>query len=300
MVEVDHRVAVVAALAWLALGGCGGEEGAGAVVEQSSQEEEALGCDGGQPQVLVVRELRFGREEPAGVTPGMDLDGVSSDGSDAQGCFKPDMVDAEGNPGIDNQFARILPGLEAVGGEAIEGIVQGAINSGELLVMFEMAGLDDRHQDSCTGVTIQQGLGTPEVGTDGRLVPHQTFDVDPDAPSSHIADGFVEGGELVASGFDFTLPIFVFGFDLEFNIRGATLKARWQRDGTVRGFIAGAVSVDEVIELTEGIEGGGQVASLVLAVLRPSADLFPDEQGDCTHFSLTLTFEAAPAFFFQN
>ncbi len=257
-------------------------------------------CEGGQRTVMLMHKISFGREVAPGVSVGADLDGVTSDTQDASGCFQADFVSEDGQEGIDNQFARILPGLEAVGGEAIEDIIKGAISSGELLLMFQMEHLDRQSQDECVDVTVLQGKGQPEIGTDDLIEVNQTFDPDFSAPMAKVQGASIEDGKLLAGPVEFSLPIFVFGFDLVFNIRRAVLQAQWQRDGTMKGFISGSISVTELLEIVEGIDGGGQITELLEVVLAPSADLFPDEEGICSELSITLVFEAIPAFFYED
>ena len=62
----------------------------------------------GPPQTVVVTELMF-VGATGNVTIGLDLDGRVSDRQDVVSCRQADFVDADGNSGIDNQFARLLP-----------------------------------------------------------------------------------------------------------------------------------------------------------------------------------------------
>ena len=117
----------------------------------------------------VVYEIKFGREEPTGVSLGVDIDQRVSSGDDAQSCFRSDLVSPDGEEGIDNQFAKILPLVEAVGGEAIEGLAQGIINQGRLLIMFQLSALDDStlSNDSC--VHFESFYGSRATTTDPHL-----------------------------------------------------------------------------------------------------------------------------------
>lgn len=286
------------ACALLLLCGCVEETGEPAV---PGDVQEALGpCGSDREVVSVLTKFRFGREEPRGVSQGTDLDGVTSDVMDARGCFQSDTVSPEGDEGIDNQFAKLLPSIEAVGGEAIEGLLQGAINSGELLIMMRMSHVDDLVNDACISVEIMRGMGSPEVGTHGFLEPGQTFDEDPEVATALIEDVVIEDGEVSAGPFSIPLPIQIFEFSLELTLLRAIVRFEIDEDGTMRGFISGALSVQEIVDLSKSVEmGGGQVARLVPVVVAANADLSPDEEGDCQEISVTVVFETTPAFLFE-
>lgn len=281
------------------LAGCVEESEPEPAAEAPSEEVGACGVDA--EAVAVVTKLRFAREEPQGVSVGLDLDGIDSDNRDARGCFQEDMVDAQGNTGIDNQFARLMPSIEAVGGEAIEGLVQGAINSGELLIIVKMAHVDDLEEDSCVDVSLMHGEGSPEVGTRGLIESGQTFDVDHEVPTATIEGVAIEGGVISAGLFEFQLPIQIFEFELELTIRKATARFEIAEDGSLSGFISGAILVQEIVDLSKQVEmGGGEVARLVPVVVKANADLAPNEEGECQEISVAMVFEATPAFLFED
>jgi hypothetical protein len=220
---------------------------------------------------------------------------------DAVGCFQSDLVDAEGNEGIDNQFAKILPSIEAVGGEAIEGLIQGAINAGELLIMLRMKHVDDLVNDECVSVEFFRGSGAPEVGTRDRLEAGQTFDRSDLIPPVTIEDVVIEEGKMVAGPFEIPLPIQIFEFSLELTLIRAMAHLEIEEDGSMRGFISGAISVQEIVDLSKSVEnGGGQVARLVPVVVEANADLSPDESGKCQEISVTMEIEATSAFLFDD
>ncbi len=81
----------------------------------------------------LVRTLVFGPELD-GVAWGFDLDDHVSTVGDLEGCGKQDLVDPDGNTGIDNAFAGLLPTLEQTEAIAVETLIQDAVNSGALLL----------------------------------------------------------------------------------------------------------------------------------------------------------------------
>ena len=84
-------------------------------------------CDADGPTATyVMRSLYFARSEE-GVGWGFDLDGHASAAGDPEGCGKADLTDPEGQGGIDNAFAGLLPTLEQTEAVAVEGLLQDAI-----------------------------------------------------------------------------------------------------------------------------------------------------------------------------
>jgi hypothetical protein len=210
------------------------------------------------------------------------------------------MVDPDGNTGIDNQFARIIPGLIAVGGEAIEGLVQQAINSGQLLLVAELQYVDDLQNDECVRFDLVRGIGPPNVGTHGLLESGQTFERDPEVPSSLVENAIIEDGWLTAGPIDFDLPIQIFDVHVTIPARDATFKIKVDEGDQPRGYMSGRVSAREIREIAEGIDGGGGVADLIVTVVESNADLSPDEDGVCQDLSVTLEFDGTPAFLFED
>src|SRR5687768_14774767 len=127
-----------------------------------------------EPQTWVMREIRFVRQVD-GVSDGFDLDGV--DGG-LEGCGIADFTSPDGVPGVDNAFARMIPALELTEAAAVEPLIQDAINSGQLLLLVELAGVDDTAEDECVDVGLMRGAGEALVGGDVLLVSGQTLEVD--------------------------------------------------------------------------------------------------------------------------
>ena len=250
----------------------------------------------------VVYEIKFGREEPTGVSLGVDIDQRVSSGDDAQSCFRSDLVSPEGEEGIDNQFAKILPLVEAVGGEAIEGLAQGIINQGRLLIMFQLSALDDStlNNDSCVHFESFYGIGVPQIGPHGYLVSGQSFDRNQESPSVMNSNLSLENGKLMVPNLELDLPLEVFDQSYLFELHEVVIKGQFTPEGEFHGFVSGALDVEAVAQRVEMIDGGGMVAELVPRFLRQQADLEPDENGVCQALSMTLTFKAKPAFIYQD
>ena len=83
--------------------------------------------------------------------------------------------------GSTNAFGEVGPVIESFGGD-IEGLIQGAINEGSLLLLFEFEDVDDLVNDADVGVRAMIGTipnAQPDIGNDGLLVPGQSFDIRP-------------------------------------------------------------------------------------------------------------------------
>lgn len=247
----------------------------------------------------VIYELRFGREDPVGVSVGHNIDGRVSDTGDAEGCFRSDLSSPSGQAGIDNQFSKILPLIEAVGGEAIEGLVQGIINQGRLLLMFELSGLDDLDDDDCVHFDLFYGRGTPQIGNQGVIVSGQTFDRDLDKPSVSAERATLQDGIIEVGGLSLILPLQVFDQFYLLDVGRVSFYGAFNHEGELHGYLSGAIDVEAVSRRVEMIEGGGMVAELIPNFLRQQADLAPDENGVCQELSVTLTFKAKKAYLYE-
>lgn len=261
---------------------------------------EPAACDDvADTQVAVVTQMRFGRRVD-GVSTGFDLDGHVSDAGDSEGCYQADLVDPSGVPGIDNAFSAFLPVLEATEGAALEPLLQDAIDSGSVLVLFELEDVDDRHTDTCVNLELWNGLGTPRLGTDGVLLSGQTFDIDPSVPPSRADHVAVVDGTVVARGLDLTIPISIFelSFDLALHDVAVSLTLDPQ-SGAASGYLAGGIEIQQIIDILEPRDDIG-IKDLAIEMLRTYADLGQDETGTCHELSVVLEFEAASAYLYDT
>jgi hypothetical protein len=253
-------------------------------------------------RLSVLDQLGFAREVTPGVAPGFNLDERVSDGRDELTCFKRDYTSPEGEPGIDNQLAGLVPLLDAFGLGAVEGLVQGSIEEGGLLIVWELDGLDDLVEDDEVRLRYRLGRGTPLLGTDGLLLSGQTFHVHPDSLDLVVPNARVSDGVLTAGPFDARLPIVVFGVKYELPIQGTYLRARLTYDGGLEdGLLGGGVRVEDVlaIAVTANMNAGG-VLDAVTAVLNGRGDMDRDETGACKTISGAFAFSSVSAYFYQE
>lgn len=253
-----------------------------------------------EPVTSLLRTVDFVREEADGISAGFDLDGRTSDDTDSSGCFIPDFTHPDGTQGIDNRFARILPAIENLGGAALEALVQAAVDSGELLLIAELRGLDDPWDDDCVDVSLLRGRGAPAIGSDGLLLPDQTFDRDLDAPAASVSCATLEGGVLRARPMTMRLPLAVFDEWIDLTLIDGTLEITTTDTGW-DVMIGGGVGVVEIQDNVASLDGiGDDIPVLIETVLGVHADLAPNAWGGCDRISVTLRAEAVPAYLFPS
>lgn len=249
-------------------------------------------------QLAVARTLKFARIDD-GVSVGFDLDDRVSPRGDRETCGRTDHVSPDGVEGIDNGLADVLPIIERVGGSALEDLVQAAINEGDLLVMLEMHGIDSLEADDDIELTMMRGLGLPYVGTDDRIEPWQTYDVDMEAPWSR-ASGTLVDGVLEAGPVEFDLPIYVFDFEFLVRVQQGRLRIELDEEGPIRAVVGGIVLMENLLDIANNIEGGQNIAPTLDTIGRTFADMLQQEDGTCAGISVALELDLAGAFFYDD
>ena len=243
----------------------------------------------GTPTVYAVYQLRFAVEESEGVAAGFDIDGATTAPGDESGCRKPDFTSPRGEPGIDNQFARLIPTLETVIGESPDDSLVRAVQEAELILLFELESLDDRSSDECVSVNVYRGGSDVVFGTDGLLLAGQSYDIDTSRPWARVDEARVEDGRLLASGFRLELPLTFFSTNVDLVIANTFLELGLG-DDDVPGVLGGAMTLEDFVETVRDIDDG--FASVAEGLLSTNADLEPDDRGRCQAISIAWTFGA--------
>lgn len=245
----------------------------------------------------VVRSLTFNREDPKGVSEGMNLDGFVSASNDGRSCNKSDFVSPDGTPGIDNELAKMLPLIDIAGENALEGLVQGSIDEGRLLMMFEVT----RMEDGTADVRVLRGMDMPLLGTDGRILEGQTLGLDPEPLLGEARGTPIEDGVLKTEPFQLRLPIQVFSQLYEVSMPRARVELQIGDDGVVEsGLIAGGIPIEQLLTvLNTASEFAGDFEALFGDAIRDSGDLDRDDAGACTSMSAAVSFQAVQAFTFE-
>ena len=263
----------------------------------STSEDADPTCKPGPSQAYVITALGFTRESSKGVVPGFDLDRRVSPVDDQATCGKPDLVSPDGTPGIDNQLALLIPDVEKIVGNAIDGIIQGAINDGRLLIAFDLANVNDSREDACVDMEVKLLDGKPSLGTDGAVEAFQTFELRKQGQVlSPAQGGKISKGTFTIGPFPLRIPIAIFDVSFTMYLRDALVRFTLDEDGNAEGVLGGGVSIEEI---AEGVKGGAGVARLIPQIKligRAAADLGRDEEGTCQLVSAALSFKAKPAF----
>jgi hypothetical protein len=252
------------------------------------------------PEVVIVRSLHI-EIAAEGVSEGFDLDGLTSSEGGASGCGIGDYTSPDGVVGIDNAFSRMAPAMEATEAKiaTIEGLIQTAIDSGELLIAFEVGGVDDWERDSCVAMEVGQASGDAMLGTDGLLLDGQTFDRDTSVPVARTDAGSIQDGVLQTTGLSIDLPVQILNAYLTLPLRDGAVRIWRDGDDLYDGVLAGAVAASYLAEVANTENVDPTVAELVGTLVAINADL-PDEEGeDCAALSMTLTFEGVGAYYYQ-
>jgi hypothetical protein len=253
-------------------------------------------CDNpGDTTVYVMDRLLLAREVD-GVVAGFNLDG-----QDFDSCGLGDYVDAEGTPGIDNAFTRLIPALETTEAAQVEDVVFEAINNGSLLLTAELEASDDLWDDGCVNLVVGQAEGEPRVGTHGSLLAGQTFDRHATAPSARADGVVVQDGRVLGTGMDLALPIEILGTPLEFTMIGGALQLDMDPEtDTATGVMGGSINVDDLLDLVSDNGIADEVAEVLTGLLDVAADMDPDGDGECRHLSVAFEFTAVNAYFYEE
>ena len=242
--------------------------------------------------VNVVREIVFTSVED-GIVPGFDLDGHTTAPGDDEGCGKPDLTAPDGTPGVDNQLGNLWPALAPLIGTQLEGLLQGAINEGRVLIMVELADLDDLHNDDSVTVNIYRGLADPEIGTFGRISPNQTYDFDYGSPISTVEDVEVVDGRLYAGPVVVSIPIDILDVQTVLVVEGAYFDLVIDDTGMMSGVLGGAFSVDALLDALFN-SGARAEAQLIEPLMRNNVDM--SIGSDCGHLSVAIEVEGTKAY----
>ena len=288
---------------WVALSiGCGIDSEPTSPAETDVQPANDIVVETGPTSLLTVIDIiKFTREVETGVADGFDLDDRKSDSFDDLTCGHEDFVSPEGTEGVDNQLALITPLFDTVGLGAVEDFVQDAVESGGLLIMWELGGLDDLENDPDITVTLRFGTGTPLLGTDGLLLSGQTFMPNPERPAI-VIPATLTNGRVETEPFDGVLPIRVFHVDYELQMKEARMRADLTYDGgLVNGVMGGKVPLENLMDIAVVADGeSGGILDAVTVILDGMADMDPDENGVCQSMSAALTFSAVSGFFYEE
>lgn len=266
--------------------------------DQPADTSDPTSCETGETYSWVMTSMTYTRRDAENRVWGFDLDDHASESGDDEGCGHADLEDPDGNEGIDNAFSGIVPALEATEAKAVEGLIQDSINNGELLILFQLSGVDDLMNDDCVSVSAFRADGAPMIGTDGLILDSQSFSRSNLLPQSTIEGAQIVDGRVVTRGLEIALPINILDVELQFNIDDAAIRLDVSEDTeSITGFFGGGVPLEDILVLTKE-KDIGDITSLVESLVTTVADLYPDENGTCQELSVSFHLTGRTAFFY--
>ncbi len=247
-----------------------------------------------ESHVNVVKKMRFTSLIEPGVALGFDLDGETTPEGASKSCGHGDLKGVDGEEGIDNQLAKIWSTLEPLVGTQVDALLQGAINEGRVLIMFELTGVEDLRNDDSVTLNVYRGLLDPDVGTFGTIAPDQTFEMDYGKPVSTVENVRIEDGRLEAGPVVLQIPIAILDLDIVAELHFGRVRLNVGDDGMMAGYIGGALNLEEVIGAL--LDTGAEAETrLVQPIFESNADMEPVD-GVCTFMSIGMTIEGTRAF----
>lgn len=245
----------------------------------------------GAQEVWLIDSLQFGRIE-SNISEGFDLDDLIG-----MQCARRDYTDPDGLRGIDNALAGLLPVVEAqaVGGQHLDYLLEDSIAAGQILLAFELAGVDDERDDGCFGVRMRRLSGEPLLGTDNLLLGGQTLYPDTSAPISELGAAEMLAGRLETEPADIVLPISILDARFTLNLLGGRVRITRVSEDRIEGVIAGGIDIEEIFAVVATLNIPSDLMATAEALIRTNADLALID-GACSQLSAVLVFTAVPGF----
>jgi hypothetical protein len=263
----------------------------------TANNELCLDCEtkiGVADQLLISRAVD-------GVAAGFDFDGKTSSEGGGTGCGIADYTGVNGEDGVDNAIARLIPVLELTEAIVVEELILQAINSGELLLLFRLTDLaQEDGGESSVSLEVLRGIGEPIVGSDGFIVSGQTYDIDASVPIAAATDLPFTNNTVIAHGLTLEVPITIFDASLTAVLENASARVEWTEDGLITGYFGGALDYWSIVDMALNSNVDPTLAASLPGLFDMNADLAPDSTGACSRISFTFTFEGKSAFLFDE
>jgi hypothetical protein len=268
------------------------------------------------------------------VAYGIDLDGQVSTrkGHPAPGtCPHDDFRGVEGERGVDNQYLRLVGCTGTAPKET------GATQTGWLPppqehqentmleggwgVLISLRGVHDLQNDDSVEVGIYANADPIQLSANKTPIMHATYAADQDPRFRGETHGRIVNGVLTTDPVNVRFHWLVAGMHLERPLDHARIRAKFNPDGTMEGYLAGYTPIEAVYDMQYGfrnakddaghpVPGGmtsglatgassamGRTCNGAYAALHKLADGDRDAHtGQCTSISTQYFFRATPAF----
>jgi hypothetical protein len=248
--------------------------------------------------ISVVQVMHFVAEGPPGVTSGLNLDDLVTTATDTTGCGQPDFVGPDGQTGIDNAFAHVLPPLEATMSSTVNETAQEAIDTGEVLLLLAVDGIDDPHNDDKVTVSLYRADGRPNLGTDGRVLAGQSFYIAEGEAWSRDENATIKDGVISAGPFPIVLSLDFFDTHIDLLMDNARVEYRLDASGNLKGVLGAMSHEDTLYKMVNDLDADFLPIAEVL--LPEYADIDMDGDGRCDALSLGVEITGASAHLYQD
>lgn len=278
------------------------------------------GALGGVTRAYVVDQITL--PEAASVTgrlraAGFNLDGmdVRESSPDLADCTRRDedflSVSEEGVVGIDNALQRFIPTIEGLltdcpGGTqrgCLDAALRDQITQGNLILIVEVAGIDDFANDDAVTVQILLGqavaAGVPTLGADGRLASGGAYTVAVGPGGAPLLLGPAYTGDIFHSRLRIRTDLLALSINtgarqLDLTLANAEIRFNISSTDLTNGMIGGALRNDDIITAAAMVSAGSE--GLVRAAVESAADISPTANpATCGMVSVGITFEATTA-----
>lgn len=282
-----------------------------------------LACNGGEDSevapphpereeldlAFVLSSIVFTRRNDEGQVWGFDLDEHDSKTPDAAGCNHADYRDPDGNSGIDNAFASLIPSYsEQVPNpttddqlDMFEYLLSTQIADGKTLVTVEMKGTDP----SCLKVVVGRAVGPILTDTNGLILDGQSLRRDATARPVSLSCVPLVQNTIRTSRFDTSLVLTALpghASAVLIHPNDARLRFSLSEDRySGWGYLSGSLIREEAEALLSTYQSinGHTVATIepeVALAVEEAADLATKQAGPCSALSVGFDVQAVQVF----
>lgn len=251
----------------------------------------------GDGQVYVLDFVTLAPADANGVAAGFDLDGLQSKAGEDGSCGFDDLKNQYGDAGVDNQFAFVARALPSQVADTLPGALATSIATGGMSLLLEEVGPAGLGAGTApAALVIRKGTGQPLLGTDGKILEDQSFDLEPQ-PVLGVADTLTwDGSGVRTAPFTFQFKMLFVDKNLSFTFHNARLRYGPDGKGGISGELGGMVTMEELNGLLGFLGGCDEPLREQLEALVPGfADATLDPAVPCGAFSMGFAFHGVQA-----